>query len=595
MNIKKPIKQIPYGKSDFSEFSQRNLYLVDKTRYIRDIEEKGFFLFLIRPRRFGKSLFLSTLEAYYDILQKDEFDTLFTGTAIHDDPTPERNSYMIFKLNFSMVNCENISVKEAFLNYVKETTVDFIFKYRTLLEVQPETAQKALYARNTASEVMVTFLNYCKRKQYSLYVIIDEYDNFANSILSSSGTQNYLDITRGEGFLRSFFNVIKGGTSDLGAPISRVFMTGVSPITLDDVTSGFNIATNISLHSDINEIMGFTVKEVETMIEYYQQTKTFRHSTPELMEILGRWYNHYRFSHFATSDMFNTSHVLYFLKEYMVDSQIPMNLVDSNTRIDYNKLRQLIIIDKEGALETNGNFSKLQQIMETSTVHSNIKDSFPIDELTLPSNFISLLYYFGLLTIQGIDDENTPILTIPNESVKQLYYDYISKTYDETGVLSINMDKYNELVKGMAYRGNWQEPILYIADRMKESLRIRDLMAGEKARQVFWNVYLGLSTFYCVYSEKELNQGFADLVLEPVLANNPGIKFAYIIELKYIKPTDYEKENGPIQLETLRLEAENQLNHYCQDEKFKKAIGQTTLKKLILIFSGNLLVHHSEM
>ncbi len=595
MNIKKPIKQIPYGKSDFSEFSQRNLYLVDKTRYIRDIEEKGFFLFLIRPRRFGKSLFLSTLEAYYDILQKDRFDTLFTGTAIHDDPTPEKNSYMIFKLNFSKIYPCSATLEESFCNHIKQMAGAFIKKYEKYLDIDIKQVTNSLEAKKNASDVMNTLLAHCGDREEKLYVIIDEYDNFANTILSSSGTQNYLDITRGEGFLRSFFSVLKGGTSDLDAPISRLFMTGVSPITLDDVTSGFNIATNISLDTNINEILGFTATEVKTMIEYYQQTGRIHHSTPELMSIMSRWYNHYRFSLRAKREVFSTLHVLYFLQEYMKDSQIPANIVDSNARIDYNKLRQLIIIDKEGALETNGNFSKLQQIMETSTVHSNIKDSFPIDELTLPSNFISLLYYFGLLTIQGIDDENTPILTIPNESVKQLYYDYISKTYDETGVLSINMDKYNELVKGMAYRGNWQEPILYIADRMKESLRIRDLMAGEKARQVFWNVYLGLSTFYCVYSEKELNQGFADLVLEPVLANNPGIKFAYIIELKYIKPTDYEKENGPIQLETLRLEAENQLNHYCQDEKFKKAIGQTTLKKLILIFSGNLLVHHSEM
>ena len=215
-------------------------------------------------------------------------------------------------------------------------------------------------------------------------------------------------------------------------------MTGVSPITMDDVTSGFNIGTNISLHSDLNEIMGFTSDEVETMIEYYRQTGKIRHSTPELMEIMGQWYNHYRFSIHATRQVFNTVHVLYFLREYMKESRIPENLIDRNARMDYKKLRHLIIIDKKGVAKTNGNFSKLQHIIETGSIHSAIETGFPIEDLDESKNFISLLYYFGLLTIRGIDEENTPVLTIPNQMVKRLYYDYINETYEETGVLRLD-------------------------------------------------------------------------------------------------------------------------------------------------------------
>ena len=377
---------------------------------------------------------------------------------------------------------------------------------------------------------MVTLLSYCRGRDYQLYVIIDEYDNFANTILSNSGKQAYLGITRGEGFFRAFFNVLKGGTTELGAPVSRLFMSGVSPITMDDVTSGFNIATNISLDHDINEIMGFTQTEVETMIEYYSQTGKIHHSTSELLDIMGKWYNHYRFSLDAASEVFSTVHVLYFIREYLKKSRMPDKLIDHNARIDYNKLRHLIIVDQggggkqegvqQGIARTNGNFSKLRHIIETGSVHSDIETGFPIDELIRPTNFVSLLYYFGLLTIEGIDDENTPILVIPNESVKHLYYDYISKTYDETGILSIDHDKYKALIKGMAYKGKWRELIEYIARQMKESLSICDVMTGEKAHQLFWNVYLGLNTLYSVYSEKELNQGFADLVLEPQLLNS---------------------------------------------------------------------------
>ncbi|MGE5343261.1 MAG: AAA family ATPase, partial [Candidatus Omnitrophota bacterium] len=247
-------------------------------------------------------------------------------------------------------------------------------------------------------------------------------------ILTSSGHQSYHDVTHGEGFLRSFFNVVKGGTTGSGAPISRLFMTGVSPITLDEVASGFNIAANISLDSDINDILGLTFEEVQTMVDYYRQTGKIQHSTPELMVLMSQWYNHYRFSIRSTRDVFNTTMVLYFLQEYMKEARIPDELIDDNVKLDYNKLRHLIIIDKEGAKETNGNFSKLLYIVQNGGIHSTIEKSFPIEELTDTNNFVSLLYYFGLLTIGGIDDENTPILTIPNEAIKHLYYDYIHDT-----------------------------------------------------------------------------------------------------------------------------------------------------------------------
>ncbi len=589
------LKRIPYGKSDFSEFKENNLYFVDKTRYIRDIEEKGYFLFLIRPRRFGKSLFLSIMESYYDIELKNRFDLIFAGTDIHQTPTKEKNKYMVLKLNFAMVEADAGKVEEAFLEHIRDKAIYFITKYEKYLNIDFNEAKSRFLSSKSASVIMGALLNYCLGKEQKLYVIIDEYDNFANTILSSSGQQPYHDITHGEGFLCSFFNVVKGGATGSGAPISRLFMTGVSPITLDDVTSGFNIATNISLDSDIDEILGFNSGEVETMIEYYRQTGKIRHSTPELMELMGQWYNHYRFSIHSTREVFNTVHILYFLREYMKESRIPEDLIDNNARIDYNNLRHLIVIDKEGVKQTNGNFSKLLHIIETGSINSTIEKSFPVEDIGDTNNFVSLLYYFGLLTIRGTDDENTPILAIPNEVIKRLYYDYIHDTYKETGVLNLRTDTYKNLIKGMAYKGNWEDLIQFIADCMEASLSLRDLMTGEKAHQVFWNAYLGLSTLYNIYSEKEMNQGYCDLVMAPALEQNPNIKYSYLIELKYFKPSDNKKEDAVEKIQGLRSEAAAQLNRYSLDEKFKKTIGQTTLKKLILIFSGNRMVHHSEI
>ncbi|MGE5344310.1 MAG: AAA family ATPase, partial [Candidatus Omnitrophota bacterium] len=437
--------------------------------------------------------------------------------------------------------------------------------------------------------------NYCSGKEQKLYVIIDEYDNFANSILSTVGEKAFEDITHGAGFLRAFFNVLKAGTSDTDAPVSRLFMTGVSPITLDDVTSGFNIARNLSLDPDLNEMLGFNRSEVETIIEYYRQTGKIRHSTPELMEIMGRWYDHYRFSIDSDTDVFNTVHIMYFIQEYLDRSKLPMEMIDRNVRIDYNKLRHFIIIDKKGIPSTNGNFSKLQQILENHEIRTTIKTGFPVSELHLPGNFVSLLYYFGLLTIRGIDEEDSTILAIPNESVKHLYYDFIKAAYEETGALAVDTDEYLSAMKDMAFRGKWQPLVRYIAQRMEASLGLRDLMTGEKAMQVFWNVYLGLSTYYTVYIEKEMNQGFADIVMVPLLNQHANIKYAYLWEIKYIKPSEKKKGVSQKVIDSLNEKAAAQLNTYEKDERFLKTIGQTTLKKIVLVFSGNRLVSDSEV
>jgi hypothetical protein len=279
----------------------------------------------------------------------------------------------------------------------------------------------------------------------------------------------------------------------------------------------------------------------------------------------------------------------------MIDSLIPGTLIDNNARMDYMKLKYLIISDKKGTLQTNGNFSQLRQIIENDTLHATIVDRFPIAKMTGPANFISLLYYFGLLTITGSDEEHKAILKIPNEAIKRLYYDYIKETYEETGILTIDLSRYETAMKEMAFNGKWEPLIAYLVEQMEKSMGLRDLITGEKAIQAFLNVYLGLSALYLVYSEKELKKGYADLVLEPFLAQYPGLKYSYLIEIKYIKPRDKKKELTPVQIKTIKEEAGRQLNKYSLDEKLQKSIGQTTLKKLVLIFSGCRMVHYSEI
>ncbi|MGE5340919.1 MAG: AAA family ATPase [Candidatus Omnitrophota bacterium] len=590
MTEEKRLKRLPYGNADFTSFLAKRLYFVDKTSYIRTIEEKGDFLFFIRPRRFGKTLFLSILEDYYDINKKTQFDTLFNGTAIHNNPTEEKNKYLIFKLNFSLVNPGTSSVEKAFLNYIKDSVSDFLTKYATLLDIDIDKAEADVNSRETASDVMIAFFKYCKRKKQKLYVIIDEYDNFANTILAASGEEKYHLITHGEGFLRAFFNVIKGGTTEGSAPIARFFMTGVSPITLDDVTSGFNIAENISLDHDVQEMLGFTHDEVETILNYYKQAGLIPHSVPELMEIMHNWYNGYRFSKRVQNQLFNPTQILYFIKEYMKNAEPPQEMIDRNLRVDYHKLRHLIVIDQKGTPKTNGNFSKLKEIIETGSIQSTLVSGFPIRMVAAPENFVSLLYYFGLLTISDTTPGDAVILKIPNETIRHLYYDYIKDTYRETGSFALDPDKYSQLMENMAFDGQWQELITFIADQMKSSMGLRDLITGEKTVQAFLNVYLGLSNLFIIHPEKELNKGFADLVLEPFIGKYPAIKYSYMIEIKYMKAIPEGRKIPEKQLRELREKAQNQLAQYSLDEKYRKTIEKTTLVKLILIFSGHQLV-----
>jgi len=603
------LKKIPYGISNYNLFCEEQYYYVDKTHYIRNIEDKGRCLFFFRPRRFGKSLFLSTLETYYDINWRERFDFFFQGTAIRKTPTSAKSSYMILKLDFSAVDSDISLVEDAFFNHVKNAACFFLDRYSELLEIDCEKSKRGFDSLKSPSTLMDTLLNYCKGKSQKIYIIIDEYDNFANTILSTSGEKEYMNITHGEGFLRTFFNVLKSGTSGSQAPISRLFMTGVSPITLDDVTSGFNIAQNISLDEDINEILGFTRAEVETMIEYYREAGKIRHTTGELLEIMTNWYNSYRFTSEQNAGIFNSSLVLYFLNEYLKSFKIPQELIDRNVRIDYHKVRHLIVVDRKGRTDSkqtsqllqtqipkiNGNFSKLTSIIENGFVQSLLVKGFPIAELTGTENFISLLFYFGLLTISGITLSGQSVLTIPNETVKQLYYDYIKETYKETQLFSLDFENFSKAMEEMAFAGRWLSLIDYLAQRMESSIGLRDLINREKAVQAFLNVYLGLSPLYIVHSEKELNKGFADLVLEPFLARFPAIKYSFLIEIKYLKADSFKKKFDEEKIKKIREEAESQLKKYSLDEKFQKTIGKTNLIKLVLIFCGHRLIYKGEV
>jgi hypothetical protein len=586
----KKIKRIPYGLANYELMVQQNCYYVDKTMFLAAVENAGNYLFFIRPRRFGKSLFLSVMEAYYDVFYKDRFEEFFKDTWIFDHPTEEKGAYLMLSFNFSVVEPDPDKMEASFLNHVQDTAVDFIRRYNVFLSINPDLDYFSQKIKNSlsASDILSTLLLLCKGVHQKLYVIIDEYDNFSNTILSNLGQEAYQKLTHGPGFFRSFFNSLKKGTTGTGAPITRSLISGVSPVTMDDVTSGYNIGENVSLDAAFNSMLGFTSGDVKKMLSYYQSAGLITHDPEYLGEIIDKWYGNYLFSkHSNTYErLYNSDMVLYFFKEYFKNQSLPDDLIDRNVRIDYGKLKHLIIIDKAEKKVSNGNFERLRHIVEEGKISSSLVQGFPLEKLRDRENFISLLFYFGLLTIKDTEAADL-VLEIPNETIRRLYYNYIKEGYEETEIFALDLYTYNSLMKGMALKGEWRPLFDYITHRMQESMSLRDLVTGEKSIQAFLNVYLGLSNLYIIHVEKELNKGYADIVMEPFVAHYQDINYAYILEIKYTKAG---LKSGDPKIQQLKSEAEEQLNKYSMDEKLKRALENTHLIKLALIFSGHKLV-----
>lgn len=559
------MKPIPYGLASYRRIRQENYYYLDKTNYLPLLEATGKFLFFIRPRRFGKSSWLTVLESYYDISRQDEFDFLFKGTYIYDQPTAEKNSYLILKFNFSQIAPQTDKVAASFEEYIDETFFFFGQKYRQFLD---DDYFDMMRHKQSSHGKLRFLLNYIGRTGYKIYILIDEYDNFANTILTTAGQTAYQELTHGGGFFRFFFNVLKGAADHLDTGVGRMFITGVSPVTMDDVTSGFNIGQHISLHQEFNELLGFTQQDVRTMLEYYAL------EPDQLLPIMQAWYDHYRFSSETEQTVFNTDMVLYFIKNYLRRDELPEEMIDQNVRIDYGKLRHLMVLDKR----LNGNFSYMMTIIANQvTSPVRVVQTFPVEWLTKPANFISLLFYFGLLSYT-----QTGELQIPNETVRQLMYSYIREGYQDVDVFNVDMWRLAALMQRMAYHGEWPAVLQFLADEVQKQTAIRDYLTGEKVVQTFLLAYLSVTDYYIIRTEEELGKGFVDLYLEPFWGKYADLSYSYLIELKYLTRNEFTPEKMTAALTT----AKAQLQQYATDARIIKRSRNSQVVKVALIFSG---------
>lgn len=569
------VKRIPYGVSDFVDIIKRNQYYVDKTMYIPKLEEEADSLFFIRPRRFGKSLLLSMMCAYYDINQSARFEELFGKLWIGSHPTPYRGKFQVLFLDFSKIGGDIKDLKENFNNYCNIRLDNFIERYKRAY--RPEIVEK-IKSAPTAVDKLNMIDTEAKDANMQLYLIIDEYDNFTNVVLNEHGEKVYWALTHAKGFYREIFKMFKG-------MFTRIFMTGVSPVTLDDLTSGFNIGWHISTKPAFNQMLGFSTEDVREMFEYFKSAGKVRPNcdVESVIAEMKPWYDNYCFSEDALrtqSRVFNCDMVLYYLRNYMETGESPRQMIDPNTKTDYNKMKKLLQLDK---LDGNRK-GVIYEIAEQGEIISNLETTFPAETLTNSKMFVSLLFYYGMLTIKGTHGSRL-MLGIPNNNVRKQYYEYLLEQYEEKASLDTN--QLEDYFYDMAYDGKWHDALQFLADSYAKVSSVRDGIEAERNIQGFFMAYLNLNAYYMTAPELELNHGYCDFFLLPDLTHYAS-KHCYILELKLIpkKEKGMSQETYEAAIQQQWDAAEVQIKHYAEAPRVEALRQGTQLHKIIMQFDG---------
>ena len=569
---------VPYGIADFEQVRKEDLYLVDKTMYFEKMERAGHFLFLARPRRFGKSLFLDMLESYYDINQKDNFQELFRGLYVADHPTKEQGQFQVLHLDFSAVGSDLDNLYENFNRYLTQRCILFAQKYAAYY---PDGFVEELQSQGNGMAMLNWINGVSHELRLNLYLIVDEYDNFTNNVLNVKGQRAYHELTHGTGFYRDIFKLFK-------PMFHRIIMLGVSPITLDDLTSGYNIALNMSLDARFNQMLGFSEEEVRQMIRYYKEVGAIGEDKTEddIIADMKPWYDNYCFARrsFATDPkMFNSDMVCYYMSTLVDTGYRPEDLVDPNTMTDYGKLKRLIEIDRM----EESRLSTIHEIAEKGYILGTVVSHFPAERIMDYDNFVSLLYYYGMLTIGGVRGETLKLI-IPNNNVRIQYYQYMFDEYQNINALPTAALR--SVYDSAALDGDWHPLIEFICKAYHDTTAIRQLIEGERNLQGFMNAYLTLTNYYQVAPEMEFSHGYCDFFLLPNYLTYPMVAHSYILELKYLKTDATEAE-----AERQWVEAVEQIKTYAADKKLQSMLHGSTLHPIVIQIKGYDLVKYEEV
>lgn len=579
--MEQQVKLVPYGVADFATVIEQNLYYVDKTMFIPELEKQPRNLFFIRPRRFGKSIFLSMLYSYYDCTQSHKFQSLFGNLWIGQHPTSLQGKYQVLFLDFSQITGNIDKLETKFNSYLSINLDAFVRQYSEYYQAEME----EILAQEDFEEKMELIFKAAKTHQYHLYLIIDEYDNFTNVILNERGEKVYHAITHADGFYRDVFKKFKGN-------FERIFMMGVSPVTLDDVTSGFNIGWNISIKPEFDEMLGFSTTDVVEMFTYYKEHGSIPADSDidAIVNDMKPWYDNYCFAKQALKKktrMFNCDMVLYYLRNYMDAGCPPEEMIDPNTRTDYGKMKKLLQFDKLNG-ERKG---IIRKIAEEEQIVTQLYESFSAYQIPKAEIFPSLLFYYGMLTIKGTRGSKL-ILGIPNNNVRKQYYGYLEEEYQAKAYVDVN--QLTDYYYDMAYDGKWEEGLRFMADAYAKVSSVRDGIEAERNLQGFFMAYLNLNDYYITAPELELNHGYCDFFLLPDLTHYAS-QHSYILELKVLSKKDFSaivegeftEDGKPMtKAEKQWREALDQIHRYAEAPRVEALRQGTKLHLIIMQFEG---------
>ena len=571
--------KIPYGISDYRVIQDENYLYVDKTRFIEELEYLNTkYPVFLRPRRFGKTLLVSTLQYYYDKNCADEFDALFGDTYIGTHKTALANQYYVLRFDFSKLDAESEeTLKKSFYRSVLVRLDDFCVYYGLDISI---TESNDYNVADLLDRFLIKVNQIIDRK---LYIMIDEYDHFANAILSNR--QVFTKITSKEGFVRSFYEVFKTHTS--GSCIDRIFITGVTSLTLDSLTSGFNIAKNVSMSPKLNEMAGFTSEETKTLLKEAEVT-----DIEKTMEILTENYNGYRFHKRAENKVFNSNMVLYFLDEYQEEQGIPHQLTDPNMTSDYRKLTAMFDLFEEEETKQ----AVLEQIMSNESLETDIITNFDFHSQFRKADFLSLLFYLGLLTIKGEGTLYDVQLQTPNYVIRDIYYQYYSnylqvcpeEMRNAVGMIALYNDfgEYNKLIESILNLHKESPPHLRSAESSDEDYKD---FRESRLKSIMLSCF-GNQKFFLVKSEYPVNGKRIDIALFDRRRRDQKTrtKYNYLLEIKYIP----KAQASAARIEAVKIQATSQMKEYLQLEEFA---GDADLQGYVYVVVKDNIIYFAEV
>ena len=561
--------KLPYGTSSFEKLAYEAYYFVDRTDYIRQLEQLAEpYLFFLRPRRFGKTLFVSMLQCYYGLEYAAHFPDLFGRFIIGQQPTPRANQYLVLRMEFSRINTRTSeSTFIGFQENTKQGISNFLTAYR---DYYVNEDRDYILAAEEPAIIISRLFERTKNHQltgklpYKIYVIIDEYDHFTNELIAFRLHDFKTTVSR-NGFVRKFYESIKAATGE--GVVDRIFITGVSPVTLDSLTSGFNIGTHLSLDFQFHNMLGFTEMEVSEILSGVGVPEA---TLSTVLADVRQWYNGYLFNSKAPTRLYNPDMVLYFATQYTRNQGYPTELLDINIASDYGKLRELFRVEGQEVQ----NLAVLNELVSTGAIAALLTRQFSFEKDFERDDLISILFYLGIVTIQKAELSRF-IFEPPNFVITQLYFRYFQQIILQRANLRADDLRIYDRVLQLAQENNIA-PLIEAVEMILVQLSNRDAVGfDEKYVKAIFAALLYSTQIYTVHSEYETNRRYVDLLLTRRPPIDPNYQFAF--ELKYLKLAEAEK------LETTKNDALGQMQDYLQHDKLR---ALTDLRAWVIVFVG---------